>query len=99
MRNGAVCPTGIDIRKVVELGILPRINTGIAHRDAVSANSGQVQIDPDVERVDPVELDLGHAAPYVTWATFETVNVAFTGDSPGRYSTRPPWSSAMRRDR
>ncbi len=27
-------PTGIDIRKVVELGITPRINTGIAHREA-----------------------------------------------------------------
>ncbi len=27
-------PTGCDIRKVVELGITPRINTGIAHRDA-----------------------------------------------------------------
>jgi len=27
-------PTGIDIRKVVELGIAPRINTGIAHRQA-----------------------------------------------------------------
>jgi len=26
-------PTGIDIRKVVELGLLPRINTGIAHRE------------------------------------------------------------------
>jgi hypothetical protein len=26
-------PTGIDIRKVVELGILPRVNTGIAHRE------------------------------------------------------------------
>ena len=26
-------PTGIDIRKVVELGITPRINTGIAHKD------------------------------------------------------------------
>jgi len=25
-------PTGIDLRKVVELGITPRINTGIAHR-------------------------------------------------------------------
>jgi hypothetical protein len=25
-------PTGIDIRKVVELGLTPRINTGIAHR-------------------------------------------------------------------
>ena len=27
-------PTGIDLRKVVELGITPRINTGIAHREA-----------------------------------------------------------------
>ncbi|MEK6220655.1 MAG: DUF1116 domain-containing protein, partial [Chloroflexota bacterium] len=27
-------PTGVDIRKVIELGITPRINTGIAHKDA-----------------------------------------------------------------
>jgi hypothetical protein len=27
-------PTGIDIRKVVELAIPPRVNTGIAHREA-----------------------------------------------------------------
>ena len=27
-------PVGIDIRKVVELGIVPRVNTGIAHKDA-----------------------------------------------------------------
>jgi len=27
-------PTGIDVRKVVETGITPRINTGIAHKDA-----------------------------------------------------------------
>jgi hypothetical protein len=27
-------PTGVDIRKVVELGITPRINTGIAHKQA-----------------------------------------------------------------
>ena len=26
-------PTGIDIRKVVEKGIPPRVNTGVAHRD------------------------------------------------------------------
>ena len=26
-------PVGVDIRKVVELGITPRINTGIAHKD------------------------------------------------------------------
>ncbi len=27
-------PVGIDVRKVVELGVTPRINTGIAHREA-----------------------------------------------------------------
>jgi hypothetical protein len=27
-------PTGIDVRRVVELGLTPRINTGIAHREA-----------------------------------------------------------------
>ncbi|MFQ5614980.1 MAG: DUF1116 domain-containing protein [Anaerolineales bacterium] len=27
-------PVGIDIRKVIELGIPPRVNTGIAHREA-----------------------------------------------------------------
>ena len=27
-------PTGIDIRRVVETGIQPVINTGIAHREA-----------------------------------------------------------------
>jgi hypothetical protein len=27
-------PAGIDIRKVIRTGILPRINTGIAHRQA-----------------------------------------------------------------
>jgi hypothetical protein len=27
-------PVGVDIRKVVEYGITPRINTGIAHREA-----------------------------------------------------------------
>jgi hypothetical protein len=26
-------PLGIDVRKVVETGILPQINTGIAHRE------------------------------------------------------------------
>jgi hypothetical protein len=26
-------PTGIDIRKVVETGISPRVNTGVAHKD------------------------------------------------------------------
>ncbi|MFQ5420975.1 MAG: DUF1116 domain-containing protein [Anaerolineae bacterium] len=32
-------PVGVDIRKVVELGVRPQINTGIAHKDA---GAGQV---------------------------------------------------------
>ncbi len=32
--DGMGVPTGIDVRKVVETGIVPRINTGIAHRQA-----------------------------------------------------------------
>lgn len=32
--NGEGTPTGIDIRKVVETGIVPAINTAIAHREA-----------------------------------------------------------------
>ena len=27
-------PTGIDVRKVVEKNITPRVNTGVAHKDA-----------------------------------------------------------------
>ena len=27
-------PVGIDLRRVVELGVTPRVNTGIAHREA-----------------------------------------------------------------
>ena len=27
-------PVGIDLRKIVELGVTPRVNTGIAHREA-----------------------------------------------------------------
>jgi hypothetical protein len=32
--NFAGTPAGIDVRKVVDTGILPIINTGIAHREA-----------------------------------------------------------------
>jgi len=31
--NFAGTPAGIDVRKVVDTGILPAINTGIAHRE------------------------------------------------------------------
>ena len=42
-------PVGIDIRKVVELGILPRINTGIAHREAGVGQVGAGLVRPPME--------------------------------------------------
>ena len=42
-------PTGIDIRKVVELGLTPRINTGIAHRDAGVGQVGAGLVRPPME--------------------------------------------------
>ncbi|MBT8478797.1 MAG: DUF1116 domain-containing protein [Gemmatimonadetes bacterium] len=42
-------PTGIDLRKVVELGITPRINTGIAHRDAGIGQVGAGLVRPPME--------------------------------------------------
>jgi hypothetical protein len=42
-------PTGIDLGKVVELGILPRINTGIAHRQAGIGQIGFGLVRPPIE--------------------------------------------------
>lgn len=42
-------PTGIDIRKVVELGITPRINTGIAHKDAGVGQVGAGLVRPPMD--------------------------------------------------
>ena len=42
-------PTGIDIRKVVELGIAPRINTGIAHKNAGVGQVGAGLVRPPLE--------------------------------------------------
>jgi hypothetical protein len=42
-------PTGIDIRKVVELGIPPRVNTGIAHKDAGVGQVGAGLVRPPME--------------------------------------------------
>src|SRR5688500_18638734 len=39
-------PTGIDLRKVVELGITPRINTGIAHKNAGDGQVGAGLVRP-----------------------------------------------------
>ena len=42
-------PTGIDIRKVVELGITPRINTGIAHKEPGIGQVGAGLVRPPKE--------------------------------------------------
>ena len=42
-------PTGIDLRKVVELGMTPRINTGIAHREAGVGQVGAGLVRPPME--------------------------------------------------
>ncbi len=42
-------PVGIDLRKVVELGITPRVNTGIAHREAGIGQIGAGLVRPPME--------------------------------------------------
>jgi len=42
-------PTGIDIRKVVELGVAPRINTGIAHKNAGVGQVGAGLVRPPLK--------------------------------------------------
>ena len=42
-------PTGIDVRRVVELGITPRINTGIAHKEAGVGQVGAGLVRPPIE--------------------------------------------------
>ena len=42
-------PTGVDIRKVVDLGITPRINTGIAHKDAGVGQIGAGLVRPPMK--------------------------------------------------
>ncbi|HXF63185.1 MAG TPA: DUF1116 domain-containing protein, partial [Caldilineaceae bacterium] len=42
-------PTGIDLRKVVETGIAPRVNTGIAHRNPGVGQIGAGLVRPPLE--------------------------------------------------
>ena len=42
-------PAGIDLRKVVELGITPRINTGIAHKEAGIGQVGAGLVRPPMQ--------------------------------------------------
>lgn len=42
-------PVGIDLRKVVELGVTPRVNTGIAHREAGIGQVGAGLVRPPMQ--------------------------------------------------
>lgn len=42
-------PTGTDIRKVIELGLTPRVNTGIAHKDAGVGQVGAGLVRPPMK--------------------------------------------------
>jgi hypothetical protein len=42
-------PVGIDIRKVVELGVTPRVNTGIAHKEAGVGQVGAGLVRPPMK--------------------------------------------------
>ncbi|HEY4594177.1 MAG TPA: DUF1116 domain-containing protein, partial [Thermoanaerobaculia bacterium] len=42
-------PVGIDLRKVVELGVTPRVNTGIAHKQAGVGQVGAGLVRPPME--------------------------------------------------
>ena len=55
-------PTGVDIRRVIELGITPRINTGIAHREAGIGQVGAGLVRPPIEIFE--QALLGYAEEY-----------------------------------
>ena len=55
-------PTGIDLRKVVELGVPPRVNTGIAHREAGIGQVGAGLVRPPLQVFEDALVDL--AAQY-----------------------------------
>lgn len=54
-------PTGIDVRKVVETGILPSINTGVAHKDPGVGQVGAGLVHPPANVFDEALLALARA--------------------------------------
>lgn len=52
-------PVGIDIRKVVELGITPRVNTGIAHKEAGVGQVGAGLVRPPMEIFEAALISYG----------------------------------------
>ena len=55
-------PTGIDVRQVVELGILPLINTGIAHREAGIGQVGAGLVRPPMACFEKALVALAESA-------------------------------------
>ncbi|MHB1405705.1 MAG: YlbE family protein [Desulfitobacteriaceae bacterium] len=55
-------PTGIDVRQVVELGILPVINTGIAHREAGIGQVGAGLVRPPMACFEKALVALAESA-------------------------------------
>ena len=62
-------PCGIDLRKVVDTGIEPVINTGIAHREAgigqIGAGLTRAPLDCFVQALTALDLQLGPANAYL----------------------------------
>jgi hypothetical protein len=56
-------PTGIDVRMVVETGVLPQINTGIASRRAGVGQIGAGQVNPPMDCFTAALSALAHALP------------------------------------
>jgi hypothetical protein len=54
-------PTGIDIAKVVELGIVPRVNTGIAHKNAGVGQIGAGLVRPPLQCFEDALVAFGEA--------------------------------------
>lgn len=50
-------PTGIDLRKVIETGITPRVNTGIAHKNAGVGQIGAGLVRPPIEIFEQALVD------------------------------------------
>ncbi|QIA27383.1 DUF1116 domain-containing protein [Thermaerobacter sp. PB12/4term] len=62
-------PTGIDIRKVVETGLLPRVNTGIAHKEAGVGQIGAGLVEPPMECFEQALLALADSIDPESQAT------------------------------
>jgi hypothetical protein len=61
MLNFMGVPTGIDVRKVIQTGIMPIINTAIAHKEAGIGMIGAGITYPPVEALEKALLGLSES--------------------------------------